>query len=201
MIDALLALDRELFLLLNNLGSERYDGFWKFITRQINWLPFFLFMAWVVFKSLGWRKMLLLLGVLGVMMVFTDQTTNLAKNTFERLRPCSNPNLDGLMREVISRSSFSFFSGHACNSMAAAVYLMLILRPHVRHIGWLFLWPLIFAYSRIYLGVHYPLDIMVGFAAGATFGWVFYKLYGFILNKYFPKLNDPAHGESVANRE
>ena len=200
MIESLLSLDREVFLFLNNLGSEPYDGIWKFLTRQTNWIPFFLVLAWMIKKSVGWKGLFIAMGVLALMIVVTDQTTNLVKNTVQRLRPCSNPELEGLMREVISRSSYSFFSGHACNSMAAATFIMLMLRPHYKYIGWLILWPLIFAYTRIYLGVHYPLDILVGFIAGGTFGWIFHRLHLWILGKFFPS-QYPGDGQSVPNRE
>lgn len=201
MTEAILSLDRDLFLFLNNLGSEPYDGFWKFLTRQINWLPFFLLLAWMVYKSLGWKKMLLSLVVLGLMMLFTDQMTNLVKNTVQRLRPCSEPSLEGLMREVKSSSSFSFFSGHACNSTAAATFLIFLLKPYRRYMGLLLFWPLIFAYTRIYLGVHYPGDILTGFAVGSICGYAFYRLYDWILNTYFSTLKDAAHGQSVSDRE
>lgn len=201
MIDSLLSLDRDLFLFLNNLGSEPYDGFWKFITKQINWLPFFLVLAWIVYKDLGWKNLLLSLGFIGLMIVFTDQMTNLVKHSVERLRPCSEPALEGLMREVISRKSFSFFSGHACNSMAAAVFTMQLLRPYRRFVFLLILWPLVFAYSRIYLGLHYPGDILTGYAFGAVSGLAFYRLYRWVLVRYFPALQNPADGQSVADRE
>jgi undecaprenyl-diphosphatase len=200
MIESLLSLDREVFLYLNNLGSEPYDGLWKFITKQINWLPFFLILAWLIQKSVGWKRLFIAMAILGLMMVFTDQTTNLVKYAVQRTRPCSNPELEGLMREVISRKSFSFFSGHACNSMAAATFIMLMLRPYYKYVGWLVLWPLIFAYSRIYLGVHYPGDILVGFMAGATFGWIFHQIHLWVLRRFFPS-EDTGYGQPVADRK
>jgi undecaprenyl-diphosphatase len=74
MIESLLSLDREVFLYLNNLGSEPYDGLWKFITKQINWLPFFLILAWLIQKSVGWKRLFIAMAILGLMMVFTDKS-------------------------------------------------------------------------------------------------------------------------------
>jgi undecaprenyl-diphosphatase len=117
----------------------------------------------------------------------TDQTTNLFKNGFQRLRPCNNPDIKSIIRIVQSRSSYSFFSGHAANTMAVATFLYLNLKRYFNYLGLLFLWPLIFAYSRIYLGLHYPLDIISGYIAGLILGFLMYKVYKIVKQKYFPE--------------
>lgn len=121
---------------------------------------------------------------LAVLLTFTDQITNLFKYTFERLRPCNNPEFDGIMREVITRKSFSFFSGHAANSMASTTFIVLIIRKYYKYTYLLYLFPLIFAFSRIYLGLHYPGDILTGYVFGAIFGLVCYKLFLLLGDKY-----------------
>jgi undecaprenyl-diphosphatase len=121
---------------------------------------------------------------LAVLITFTDQITNLFKYSFERLRPCNDTDVNGIARIVIHRDSFSFFSGHASNSMATTTFIFLLLRKHYKFTFLLFLFPLIFAFSRIYLGLHFPSDILVGYLFGATFGFGFYKLYNFFVKKY-----------------
>ncbi len=197
MVDRILQWDKELFIFLNSLGSERYDGLWLFITKQINWLPIFLLIAYLVFKRLGWRHAVMVLLIMALLLTFTDQTTNLVKYHFQRLRPGNNPELGHLIRAVQKRSSYSFFSGHAANSMAAAMLLYRIMKPYLKYMGFIFLWPLIFAYSRIYLGLHYPFDILCGYIWGAICGLIFYQLYKYCRNKYFPQkenLDHPANG-------
>src|SRR6478672_5352021 len=135
MVDKILSWDRDLFVFLNSLGSPAYDGFWLFITKQINWLPIFLLIAYLAFKRLGTRHAVMVVMLMAVLITFTDQTTNLVKFHFERLRPGSNPELAHLIRAVQKRSSFSFFSGHAANSMAAAMLLFLILRRYLKYMG------------------------------------------------------------------
>ncbi|CAM3889869.1 phosphatase PAP2 family protein [Flavobacterium sinopsychrotolerans] len=186
MLEKLLSLDIELFVFLNSLGSETFDGFWLFITRQSNWVPFFLLLLYLIFKKLGAKQTLYLLLFVAVLITITDQTTNLFKNGFQRLRPCNNPEINSFIRVVQSRSSFSFFSGHAANSMAVAAFLYFNFKDKIKFFGFLFLWPLIFAYSRIYLGLHYPLDIVSGYLFGLTSGFLMYKVYKIAQQKYFP---------------
>lgn len=185
MLQKLLELDRELFLYLNNLGSEKYDPLWLFITKQVNWIPFFLLLFYIIWKKIGTKQTLYILFFVAVLIAFTDQITNVFKTTFERLRPSNNPNLGSTMRKVLIRNSFSFFSGHAANTMAVAMFLFLNMKRHFKYFGFIFLWPLIFAYSRIYLGLHYPSDILFGYLFGAINGFLFYKLYLYAQKKYF----------------
>jgi undecaprenyl-diphosphatase len=183
-LEQLISLDKELFLFLNGLGSEAYDEFWKLITKQINWAPFILAVFYLIQRKIGWKNFGIAILFLVVLIAFTDQITNLFKYSFERLRPCNDTDVNGIARIVIHRNSFSFFSGHASNSMATTTFIFLLLRKHYKFTFLLFLFPLIFAFSRIYLGLHFPSDILVGYLFGATFGFGFYKLFAFLGRKY-----------------
>lgn len=184
MLEKLLSLDTELFVYLNGLGSGEYDGFWLFVTRQSNWIPLFLLLLYVIYKKLGIKQTLYLLLFVAVIIAITDQTTNLFKNGFQRLRPCNNPEINSFIRVVQSRSSFSFFSGHASNTMAVAAFLYFILKDKINYFGFIFVWPLVFAYSRIYLGLHYPGDILTGYLFGFTFAFLMFKVYKIAQQKY-----------------
>jgi len=183
-LEELISLDKELFLFLNGLGSESYDEFWKIITKQLNWAPFILAVFYLVQRKIGWKNLGIVILFIAVLIAFTDQITNLFKYSFERLRPCNDTDVNGIARIIIHRDSFSFFSGHASNSMATTTFIFLLLRKHYKFTILLFLFPLIFAFSRIYLGLHFPIDILVGYLFGATFGFGFYKLYAFLVRKY-----------------
>jgi undecaprenyl-diphosphatase len=189
-MEKILQWDKELFLWLNGFGSEPFDAFWLFITKQINWLPFFILIAYLVFKHLGWKHALMILGFMALLLTLTDQTTNLIKDHIQRIRPGNNPEFAHLMRIVQKRNSYSFFSGHAANSMAAALFLFRVLRPYLKYMGFIFLWPLIFAYSRIYLGLHYPLDICCGYLWGAMMSTIVFYVYDWARRKYL-KYNGP----------
>lgn len=203
MIEKILEVDKNVFIWLNSLGSPAYDPLWLLITKQINWLPMFLLFAYLVFKNLGWRHAVMILLVMALLITVTDQTTNLIKNGFQRLRPGSNPDLAHLIRAVQTRKSFSFLSGHASNSMAAAFFLYHVLKPYARYMGFIFLWPLIFAYSRIYLGLHYPLDIICGYLLGILTAFLMLRLYAYLRDRFFPKqkenLDNPTNSEPVTN--
>ena len=184
MLEKLLQLDTQLFVFLNGLGSEKFDGLWLLITKQVNWIPLFALLLYLVFKKFDLKQTLIMLLFVALLIMLTDQFTNLVKNSVQRLRPCNNLDIQSIIRVVQSRSSFSYFSGHAANSMAAAMFLFCLLKPYYRFIGFLFLWPLIFAYSRIYLGLHYPLDILSGFVIGAILGCLMFKVYQKVKVKY-----------------
>lgn len=187
MLDKLLSLDTKLFVFLNGLGSETYDGLWLIITKQSNWIPLFLVLLYVIFKKLGAKQTLYFLLFVAVLVSFTDQTANLFKNGFHRIRPCNNPEINSFIRIVQIRKSFSFFSGHAANSMAVATFFYFNFKNKVKFLGFLFLWPLIFAYSRIYLGLHYPLDILSGYLFGFISGFLFFHVYKIAQERYFPQ--------------
>ena len=177
MLDKILSLDQKLFVFLNSLGSETFDGLWLLITKQLNWIPFFLLLLYFIYKKLGVKQTLYLFLFVALLIFFTDQITNLFKNGFQRLRPCNNPEINSFIRIVQSRTSFSFFSGHASNTMAVATFLYLVFKKDFKYFWLLFLWPLVFAYSRIYLGLHYPLDILSGYLFGGILGFLMFKFY------------------------
>ncbi|RZJ71416.1 phosphatase PAP2 family protein [Flavobacterium sp.] len=204
MIEKLIELDRDLFVWLNSLGSDTYDGFWLAITKFWSWIPIFAIIFYLVFKRLGWRHALLILGCIALLITITDQTTNhIFKNVFQRLRPGNNPEIADLIRAVQKRSSFSFISGHASNSMAVAFFCYRVLHPYIKYMGFFFLWPLIFAYSRIYLGLHYPGDILAGYTWGILMGFLMTYLYAYLRNRFFPEqkenLDQPTNSEPVAD--
>lgn len=184
MLETLIELDKELLIYLNNLGSAAFDPFWLFITKQLNWLPFYLVLFYFLFKQLGWKKVGIIVLFLAFLILCTDQLTNLAKYSVQRLRPCNTEDIKGMLRIVKTSSSFSFFSGHASNSSATMLFVFLILRRYYKHAYWVFLFPLVFAYSRIYLSLHFPLDILVGFTVGVINGTLCYKLFQWAERKY-----------------
>lgn len=177
MIEYFLQKDRELLIFLNDLGSEQWDGFWLALTNQFHWSPLFAFVLFLIFKKFGWKNSLLMVLFLAAMVAFSDQFTNFIKYSFGRIRPCNTEELvDKLRYFTYKPGGYSFYSGHAALSMTATIFTILLLRKHYKYIFLMLLFPLCFGYSRIYLGVHYPLDVFTGYLAGILFGWLFYRI-------------------------
>lgn len=177
MIEKILSLDTNLFVFLNGLGNKTYDSLWLAVTNPLCWLPFFILILFLLKKQLGGRKLLYFIGFAAVLILISDQSANLFKWYFQRIRPCNVEDLKDLIRVVKSSSSFGFYSAHASNSMASMLFVYLVLRKKFTTTYGLFIFPLLFAYSRIYIGVHYPIDIFMGFVFGAIYGYLCYMLY------------------------
>ncbi|MEL6809799.1 MAG: phosphatase PAP2 family protein [Bacteroidota bacterium] len=179
MLEEILRYDTELFLFLNNLGSEPWDGFWRIVTEKYASIPLYAVLLYLVYRELGWRGTLIVMVATALMITAADQLANLFKYVlFQRPRPCRVEALQDAMRFVADGCGrYGYFSAHAASSMAAAVFLGLLLRHRYSYLPFLLLfWAVLLAYSRIYLGVHYPLDIITGMFFGALLGWTFYRL-------------------------
>lgn len=186
MIESLLTYDTELFLYLNGLGSERWDGFWRIVTEKWSSIPLYALLLYLVYRNFGWKGSLIVVILAAAMITCTDQLANLFKYGIERPRPCKVEALQDQIRFVADGCGrFGFFSAHAASAMAAAVFLGLMLKKYYRYLPFILLfWAVIVAYSRIYLGVHYPLDIICGMFFGGIFGWIFYKLNSSLQRKF-----------------
>ena len=184
MLEKIIDLDKNLFVFLNNLGSKPFDGIWLLLTQQFNWIPFFLILLVILYKKIGTKQVVVALLTIAVLITFTNEITDLIKFSVQRLRPCNDEELKGLIRIVKDSDTFSYFSGHAANSMAAMMLVFLVLRQHYKYSYLIFLYPLVFAYSRIYLGLHFPLDIISGYVFGSLTGFLFYVIYNKITIRF-----------------
>ncbi len=182
MWEALLKWDRDAFIYLNNLGVETYDIFWSTVTHICTWIPLFIFFGVVIYWKFPRREATFKVLTILALLVFVLTFTHFTKIYVERLRPNNVAEINGLIRILHSPTDFSFFSGHAASSFSLTVLIYLFLRKKTAWVLLFFIWPLLFALSRIYVGVHYPLDIIVGALVGTVSGVIFYKLYNrFIL--------------------
>ncbi len=187
MLEQLLELDTELFLYLNKLGSSTWDGMWLIITHKLTFVPLYAILLFLIYKKYGLKSLLIIVLVVVAMIAFTDQISNAFKNGVMRPRPCQlDVLMDQGMRFIATHcGAYGFFSGHASNSMCAAVFGGLMLRPYFKNLIFLLLfWSFVVAYSRIYVGVHYPLDILCGMTFGALAGFGFYKLNTYLLKRF-----------------
>lgn len=177
MLEQLKQWDRELFVYLNGLGIETYDNFWIAITTVQNWIPLYIAFFILYFTAFHWKKALFTSLFLIASVLSTYFFTNIVKNLMLRLRPNNQPELVDAIRILQTPENYSFFSGHSATSMVVSVFILLSLKDKYPWIWVVFIWPLLFMLSRIYVGVHYPGDVLVGAIVGLIFALIFYWFY------------------------
>ena len=185
MLQDIIQIDQNLLIYLNNLGRTKWDSLWLFITNQFFWTPLFILIFYLTIKSYGWKTGGFLILSMIVLVAFSDQFTNFIKNTVQRSRPNNNEEIKHLLRVLINPQSYSFMSGHATTSTFFSVYVLLLLKDNYKYIYLILFFPLVFSYSRLYLGVHFPIDIFVGILIGVTFANLYFILSKKVIKKLF----------------
>ena len=185
MVEQLKNWDRELFVYLNSLGIEDYDAFWIFVTQIKHWIPLFILFFILYFLAFHWKKAAFTIVSLVASFATTLAFTNFTKAAVARLRPNNVTDLADVIRILQTPDNYSFFSGHASSSFVVTTFLVLTLREKYKWIYIMYLWPILFVMSRIYVGVHYPGDILVGAFVGTVIAFLFYKSYQQFLIRYF----------------
>ena len=176
-------LDQQLFLFLNSFNSPFFDHVMHAISGKIIWVP--LYLAILVFLGVKYkRKFLVIVLFIILAATLSDQLSVLIKNLVLRLRPCYEPSLEGHVHVVNGEcgGQYSFVSSHATNSFDVALLSLLYIKKRWYSIS-IIIWALVIGYSRIYLGVHYPGDVICGSLLGAFIGWSVYNLYVLTDNK------------------
>lgn len=186
MLETLKNLDRELLIRLNSHHNAFWDPIMVLFSERLFWFPAYFLLA--VFLVYAFKKRgLLMVGLLLVVAGLSDRiSSGLIKTYFNRLRPCHDPTISEAINIVSGcGGKFGFISSHASNTFAMAVFLAMVLPPKFRNfkIG-LFIWAVVVSYSRIYLGVHYPGDVIAGAMLGALLAWIFAKLYCWLVKRY-----------------
>lgn len=165
--------DRELFLFLNNLGSSEFDFFWIFVAGKWSWIPLYAILLFILYLKFSLKQLGIILLFVALGVTISDQLAGVFKYGFERLRPCHDMTLTPYMRVVECGGRFGFYSSHASNTFFLACFLGLMIGEKYRYLSpILFFWATLVAYSRIYLGVHFPLDIITGAVIGCLIGIV-----------------------------
>lgn len=186
MIEWLDKLDKELLLYLNSIHSPFWDEWMLKFTDRFFWIPFYLLVAaYIIFKFK--KRSLAILITIALLVLSSDLiTSSLMKPYFMRLRPCHNEELKQSLRLIKDcGGTFGFASSHAANTTALAVFLILLFKHQSRWIYVMILWAGIISYSRIYLAVHYPGDIITGALIGLILSLLYFDFYNRVSKKYF----------------
>jgi undecaprenyl-diphosphatase len=190
-MDYLIAADRSLFRLLNGeWHNSLFDAWMPVIRNSATWVPFYLFLILLVSINAPKNRLAWVLFAAGTAILSNFISSDLIKENVYRLRPCNDPAMADQLRFLLKYrpQSSSFTSSHAVNHFALAAFLTVTMRKYFGNCTYLFfLWALIIIYAQVYVGVHYPLDViagaLIGSLLGALSGTAFNKQYG--LTKHY----------------
>lgn len=176
--------DKQAMIFLNNLGSSTFDPFWILVSEKWFWIPLYVIFLYFLYKNFNKKSLFYILLFVALGITASDQIANIFKFGFERLRPCHDPSLEGLLREVKCGGKFGFYSAHSSNSFFVATYLTILLGKKIKQLPYfLFVWAAIVAYSRVYLGMHFPGDIIIGAIMGILLALFFGTLAKKVIRK------------------
>ncbi|MEO9954950.1 phosphatase PAP2 family protein [Nonlabens sp.] len=179
-------LDWDATLFLNDWGNDAVDLFFNVVTHKLYAIPLYLFVLYILYKKLGTRNLIIALIAIALLITCSDQLASFFKDSMERFRPFREPALEGLISKVgKSGGTYGFYSGHASSAVALATFLWFLLKRKHKTIGIVMIvWSVLVAYSRVYLGVHYLGDVLMGAFMGLILGLIFVWLYAFAKARY-----------------
>ncbi|SEJ32925.1 undecaprenyl-diphosphatase [Dyadobacter koreensis] len=186
-IDIVIHGDQDLFLWLNGKHTPWIDTIMCWGTFKFTWIPMYIVLLFLTVRAEKFRSIAIIATVLAAVILADKVTSGLMKPYFMRFRPCHEPLLSGLVHNVGGCGGlYGFASAHAATSFSLAIVWFQLTKNKINNMGWLFAWAAFYSYSRVYVGVHYPGDILVGALVGLIVGWICVQLYLIFLKKYYP---------------
>lgn len=186
MLETLKAYDESLFLFLNAQHNSFFDPLMWLFSDKLFWGPLYVWFLWILHKRYPKQYWTVLVAI-ALMIVASDQFCNLTKESVMRLRPSQEPHLQSLVHILngYRGGMYGFYSGHASNAFAVAFFMITVAASKRRYIiPVALLYAILTSYSRIYLGVHFPGDVLAGAIMGALFGTAFAFAHSIVRNKY-----------------
>lgn len=193
-------IDQSLLLFLNSFHNAFWDKAVTLFTSIELWIPFYLLIVYVIIKTYK-KNSIYILILIGLSIAFSDQFSGLIKNSVQRLRPTHDPVLENLVHNVYNRGGmFGFFSAHAANTFTLAIISAKLFKSQAFTIL-IFVWAILVSYTRIYIGLHYPGDIIAGWVWGFLAGLAFYQLMVFVQKKYFKSTVPPINQTAISKED
>ena len=177
-LNKLKSLDNSILLFINSRHSQFWDGFMMDISNRFIWIPLYLFLAFLIYREFGKKSWIIILFAIIAVALSDQLASHLVKNIFMRYRPSHNLILSPQLHFVDDYKGglYGFASSHASNTFSLTVFIMLLMPKNYKLIAGLFCWVVIVCYSRMYLGVHYPSDIIGGALIGILSAWISFRL-------------------------
>jgi len=185
MIEQLKTIDNQIFLALNGSESAYWDGVMWTVTNTLTWIPLLLVLLYVVMKNSDMSRLLLVIAAMALTILIADRlSSGLIKPLVMRWRPTHDVTFYNTIDTVFGYKGgrYGFVSSHAANTFSIFIFLSLLLRSRLMTFC-LFLWAVIASFSRIYLGVHFPGDILCGALLGVLVGMFTYFLFSLLNNR------------------
>lgn len=185
--------DKSIFFFLNGMHSPYWDVVMALFTRTESWLLFYATLIFFIIRKYRMKSILILL-MIALCIVVSDQFSGLIKDLVQRLRPTHDPSMEGLVHNVLSKGGlYGYFSSHAANTFSVAVFTSFLFSNRAYTIL-IFIWAVTVSYTRIYLGVHFPFDVLTGIIVGSAIGYGLFRLMIYLDRRFFvlglPKLNE-----------
>ena len=188
MIETLEQIDRNLLLAVNSHYSAFLDVIMYYVSQLWFSIPLYVFWVILLLKKYALKKIALLILLAGLLVILTDQSSNQVKHAVKRYRPSHNLEIKNQIHSVndYHGGQYGFFSGHAANTFGIATFLFLLFQKRSTAFkSHFYIWAITVSFTRIYLGVHYPSDILVGMIDGILFGYLIFKLAQLIFKNKF----------------